>query len=230
MAGMEMRRGAFIFVALALLAACAGLTTSGPTRSGAPDYLSWPHEQSDFKPDPSVRYGVLPNGMRYALMRNAEPQNTASIRLRIAAGSLQEADNQKGLAHFLEHMAFNGSKHFAEGEAIKVLQRKGLAFGPHTNARTGLQETVYILELPAVDDNTVDTGLRFMRDIADGLNLDQGAMDRERGVIMSEERQSDSPERRAFNDRWKLTYSGHQAADRMPIGDMQVIRTASRER
>jgi zinc protease len=229
MTGPAMSTSAILCVALSLLVACVGSTPSAPAQAGAPDYLSWPQEQSDFKPDPSVRYGVLPNGMHYALMRNAEPQNTASIRLRIAAGSLQETDNQKGLAHFLEHMAFNGSKHFAEGEAVKVLQRKGLAFGPHTNARTGLQETVYILELPTVDDNSIDTALRFMRDVADGLNLDQGAMDRERGVIMSEERQGDSPERRAFNDRWKLTYDGHQAADRLPIGDMQVIRTASHD-
>ena len=224
-----LRSRAVLAIALALLVACAVLAPRIEARSGEADYLSWPHEQSDFKPDPSVRFGVLPNGMRYALMRNAEPQNTASVRLRISVGSLQESDDQKGLAHFLEHMAFNGSKNFAEGEAIKVLQRKGLAFGPHTNARTGLQETVYILELPSVDDGTMDTGLRFMRDIADGLNLDAGAIDRERGIIMSEERQGDTPERRAFNDRFRLTYAGHQAAERLPIGDMQVIRTARRE-
>src|SRR5258708_2630182 len=224
-----MRKSAILFVLL-LLAACVGLTpdASHPSSSAA-DYLSWPQEQSDFKPDPNVRYGVLANGMHYALMRNAEPQNTASVRLRIAAGSIEEAENQRGLAHFLEHMAFNGSKHFAEGEAVKALQRKGLAFGPHTNAHTGLQETVYLLELPSVDDGTMDTALRFMRDVADGLTIDQGAIDRERGVILSEERQGDSPERRAFNDRWKLTYAGHQAADRLPIGDMQIVRTATHD-
>lgn len=229
MIAAAMRRVAAIVLALVTLGACVGVAPTGPQSGAAPAYLSWPQEQSDLKPDPKVRYGVLPNGMRYELMHNAEPQNSASLRFRIAAGSLQEADNQKGLAHFLEHMAFNGSKHFAEGEAVKALQRKGLAFGPHTNARTGLQDTVYVLELPEVDDGTIDTALRFMRDIADGLNLAPDAIDRERGVIMSEERQGDSPERRAFNDRWRLTYSGHRAADRLPIGDMQIIRTVTRE-
>ena len=229
MIASALRQAAIVVVTLTALCACVGVAPVGQQRDGAPDYLSWPQAQSDLKPDPKVRYGVLPNGMRYELMRNGEPQNSASLRFRIAAGSLQEADNEKGLAHFLEHMAFNGSKHFAEGEAVKALQRKGLAFGPHTNARTGLQDTVYVLELPEVDDGTVDTALRFMRDIADGLNLAPDAIDRERGVIMSEERQGDSPERRAFKDRWRLTYSGHQAADRLPIGDMQIIRTVSRE-
>ena len=138
------RTGALLPLVFALVAACASLGPNA-SRPPAPDYLSWPHEQSDFKPDQNVRYGVLANGMHYALMRNSEPQDSVSVRLRIAAGSLEEADNQKGLAHFLEHMAFNGSKHFAEGEAVKALQRKGLAFGPHTNAHTGLQETVYLL-------------------------------------------------------------------------------------
>ncbi len=229
MTNPAMRKSAILTFVLLVLVACAGLAQDASRPSTAADYLSWPHEQSDLKPDPGVRYGVLANGMHYALMRNSEPQNSASIRLRIAAGSIQEAQNQKGLAHFLEHMAFNGSKNFAEGEAVKALQRKGLAFGPHTNAHTGLQETVYLLELPSVDDSTMGTALRFMRDVSDGLTLDQGAIDRERGVIMSEERQGDSPERRAFNARWKLTYAGHQAADRLPIGDMQVVRTATRE-
>jgi len=224
-----MRKGAILSFVLLVLAACAGLAPNALQPSSAPDYLSWPHEQSDLRPDANVRYGMLANGMHYALMRNGEPQNTASIRLRIAAGSLEEAENQRGLAHFLEHMAFNGSKNFAEGEAVKALQRKGLAFGAHTNAHTGLQETVYLLELPAVDDGTMGTALRFMRDVADGLTLDQGAIDRERGVIISEERQGDSPERRAFNDRWKSIYAGHRAATRLPIGDMQVVRTATRE-
>src|SRR5262249_232962 len=84
----------------------------------APAYATWPQDQTDIKADPKVRYGVLANGMHYEIMHNAQPEGVASVRMRIAAGSLQEADNQRGIAHFIEHMAFNGTKNFPEGDAF----------------------------------------------------------------------------------------------------------------
>ena len=95
--------------------------------SAAPAKVLWPQDQSDLKPDPSIRFGILPNGMRYAIKVNQNPEGTVSLRLRIAAGSLHENDNERGVAHFLEHMAFNGSQNYPEGEMFKALQRMGLA-------------------------------------------------------------------------------------------------------
>ncbi len=126
-----------VLVVLSVLVAACAPTMGKPdaqTTSNAgsrPEYSYWPQEFSDVKADPAVRYGVLPNGMRYALMRNTQPAGNISLRLRIASGSLQETDPQRGLAHFMEHMAFNGSKNVPEGEFVKLLQRKGLAFGAH---------------------------------------------------------------------------------------------------
>ncbi len=96
----------------------------------------WAHEASELQPDPAVTYGQLPNGLRYALLRNALPSKTAAVRMRFGVGSMMEADDQRGLAHFLEHMVFNGSQNIPEGEMVKLLERLGLAFGPDTNAYT----------------------------------------------------------------------------------------------
>jgi zinc protease len=94
----------------------------------------WAHEASDLKPDPAVTYGQLPNGLRYALMKNSLPSKTAAVRMRFGVGSIMEADDQQGLAHFLEHMVFNGSQNVPEGEMVKLLERYGLAFGPDTSS------------------------------------------------------------------------------------------------
>ena len=115
------------------------------------------------------------------------------MRLRFDAGSLMETDDQQGLAHFLEHMAFNGSTNVPNGEMVKILERHGLAFGADTNASTWLDDTTYKLDLPKADDHTVDTCLMLLREIAGDLTLSQDAMDQERGVILSEERLRDTP-------------------------------------
>ena len=97
---------------------------------------AWPQAASDIAADPSFRFGVLPNGLRYAIRRQATPPGQAALRLHIAAGSLNEAEGQQGLAHFVEHMAFNGSTRVPEGEMVRILERLGLAFGADTNAST----------------------------------------------------------------------------------------------
>ncbi len=121
------------------------------------------HQASDIKPDPAVTYGKLENGVRYAVMKNDTPTKTAVIRVRIATGSLNEKDNERGLAHFLEHMAFNGSKNIPEGEMIKMLERLGLSFGADTNAHTSFDETVYKLNLPNVSDDLLDKTMMILR-------------------------------------------------------------------
>ncbi len=187
----------------------------------------WPHEVSDIRPDPAVKYGVLANGMRYAIMRNTQPAGIASIRLRIDAGSLGESDAILGLAHFLEHMAFNGSDSVPEGEMVKLLQRAGLAFGPDTNASTSFSETSYMLDLPTVDEKTVDTGLFIMRETASHLLLAQDAVERERGVILSEERRRDSPEYRVLKQRFAFWLKDQPLTTRWPIGTQEAIGTIS---
>jgi zinc protease len=132
-----------------LLAAASALAlATSPLAQPVATPAPWAHQRSDLPPDPAIRFGVLPNGMKFAVARNATPKGEASVRLRIDAGSLSESEAQRGVAHFLEHMAFNGSKAVKEGEMVKILERTGLAFGPDTNAYTNLTETVYQLDLP----------------------------------------------------------------------------------
>jgi zinc protease len=186
----------------------------------------WPQTYSDLAADPDVKFGKLPNGMRYAIMKNATPSGQASIRLRFDAGSIMERDDQQGLAHFLEHMAFNGSKKVPEGEMVKILERHGLAFGADTNASTGFTETVYQLDLPRTDDDTVNTSLMLMREASSELLIAQDAMDRERGVVLSEERTRDGPQLHMIINELDFLLPGHLAPKRIPIGKVDILRSA----
>jgi zinc protease len=181
----------------------------------------------DFAPDPAIKYGTLPNGMRYAIQRWPTPKGEASIRLRFAAGSYMERDEQSGLMHFLEHMAFNGSENVPESEFDKMMSREGLAFGPDTNAYTSWDETVYQLDMP--NAAKISIGLNLMRETAGRLLLDEGAIDRERGIIQSEERSRDGPGFRVFKAFGAQAFAGTQAMPRLPIGDMKVVREAKRD-
>ena len=211
-----------LLIALAGLGATAARSQPAPPRAAA----VWPQAHSDLPPDPAVRFGVLANGMRYALMHNATPADAVSLRLRVGSGSLEESDAQQGLAHVLEHMAFKGSTHVPTGEMVKILQRKGLAFGPDTNAETGWTQTVYMLDLPRNDADSLDTGLMLMRETAGELTLDDKALASERGVVLSEERLRDTPEYRAQRAQLQLLLDDQLAARRFPIGEVEVIRNA----
>jgi len=187
--------------ALAIAALFVGAAAADP----APPPLNvWPQTYSDIPVESDIRFGTLASGMRYAVMRNATPPGQTALRLRIGAGSLQERDDQRGLAHFLEHMAFKGSKHVPQGEMLKILQRKGLAFGPDSNAFTLFDQTFFKLDLPGSDDDRIDTGLMLLRETASELNLKQSAMDGERGVVLSEERLRGSPAK-ALGD-WQVLH------------------------
>jgi zinc protease len=186
----------------------------------------WPQAKSDVKADPDIRFGSLPNGMRYAIKRQATPAGQAALRLRFDAGSLMETDAQQGLAHFLEHMAFNGSKNVPEGEMVKILERHGLAFGADTNAQTEFDQTVYKLDLPKTDDDTVDTSLKLLREAASELTIAQDAVDRERGVVLSEERASDSPSYQVFRQRLNFELPGQLMPNRLPIGKVDILQKA----
>ncbi len=189
------------------------------------DDVDFAHQASDLKPDPAVVYGKLPNGVRYAVMRNDTPTNTAALRVRIGTGSLNETDDFRGGAHFLEHMAFNGSKNIPEGEMTKRLERFGLSFGADTNAYTSFDQTVYMLNLPDVNEEMLDETLMIMRETVENLTLEQSAIDRERGVVQSEKRRQDSPGVRASLDRFNFFSKGSRLFGRMPIGVDETLET-----
>ncbi len=215
--------------AAAILAAVLALPLPAAAQAPAPMPAAanaWAHGVSDLRPDPAIRFGTLPNGMRYAIRRQTTPPGQAALRLWLGAGSVMESDEQQGLAHFLEHMAFNGSKAVKEGEMIKILERLGLAFGADTNASTSFNETIYKLDLPRTDAETVDTSLKLLREAAFNLTLDPGAMDRERGVVLSEERARDTPGYRAAIARMNFLFKGQRLPTRMPIGKVEVLKAA----
>jgi zinc protease len=216
-----------------LLAAASGLAlmiSAMPALAQEAPSDPWPQTTSDIPADSNVRFGTLPNGMRYAILRNATPPGQASLRLRIDAGSLMEDETQLGLAHFMEHMAFNGTTNIPENELLRILERLGLAFGADTNAATGFDQTFYQLELPRTNDETVDTALRIMREQVSEALMDPQAIDEERGVIVGEERTRNTPQLRSFKAQFALLAPGQRLANRFPIGDLEIIRTAPRDR
>ena len=194
------------------------------------DPIPLPQEDSDIQPDSAVTWGVLDNGLRYAILPNAEPPNRVSMRLYVDAGSLMENDDQQGLAHFLEHMAFNGTTNFPAGEMVEYFQRLGMGFGNHTNAHTSFNETVYKLELPNTEAEMIDEGMGLLRDYADGMLLLPDEIEDERGIILSEKRTRDSVSWRTFVEQIKFALPEHRVSSRLPIGTEEVIMNAPRER
>lgn len=192
----------------------------------------WPQVGSDLKPDAKAVFGALRNGMRFVIFPNAEPPGRASLRLYIDAGSLQETEEQRGLAHFLEHMAFNGTKHFPAGQMVEYFQRLGMAFGADTNAHTSFRETVYKLEIPpgadgqAPDPQTLRDGLRMFRDVGDGMLLDPNEIDKERGIILSEKLARDTVESRTMEEALTFQLPDSKLSRRLPIGLEAVISGA----
>ena len=189
----------------------------------------WPFEESDVEVDSGYTFGQLDNGMRYILRQNATPEGTAVVRMRIDSGSLDEADEEQGLSHYLEHMAFNGSKGIPEGEMIKLLEREGLAFGADTNASTGFDAITYMLNLPRNDEDLLDTAIMLMRETASELTIAQDAVDRERGIILAERRDRRNFAQRAQEDGFEFYAPDARFGDRFPIGVLEVLETADAE-
>ena len=136
--------------------------------------------------DPAVRTGTLDNGLKYYVRANTEPEGRAELRLAVNAGSILEDEDQRGLAHFLEHMAFNGTERFAEPELVRYLEGVGTRFGPDLNAYTSFDETVYLLQVPTDSAEVFTTGLDVLREWAGRITLADDAVDRERGVVLEE--------------------------------------------
>ena len=190
----------------------------------------WAQDYTHRKADPSVRFGTLPNGLRYAIMHNETPTDGVAMRMRIGSGSLEERSEEQGLAHFLEHMAFRGSTNIADGEVVHMLERQGLQFGPDTNAFTAQDETVYMFNFPKADAAALDTGLKLFREIGERLNLAPAAVDAEKGVVLSEERLRDSPQYRTVKANLSTVLDGTRLVNRWPIGTVETIKAANHDR
>lgn len=209
------------------LAACAP-QVKGVSSTAAPQ-PDWAFEKSDVPVDPGYRFGKLPNGMRYVIRQNGTPKGTALVRMQIDAGSLDESDGERGYAHYVEHMAFNGSTNVPEGEMVKLLERHGLAFGADTNASTGFERTTYMLDLPRNDPELLDIALMLMRETASELSFNPGAVERERGVVQAEMRDRNTFALKNVQDQLDFALPGSQVAKRMPIGTAESLAGASPE-
>jgi len=197
----------------------------------AVEATDWPAEHSDIPVDPEAVFGELDNGFRYMILPNSEPPERLSMRLHIAAGSLMEKDDQRGVAHFLEHMVFNGTKRYKDANAlIREMQTRGIAFGAHVNAYTSFDETVYMLDIPDLKEDTMDLTFSIMRDFGDGALLSAEEIDAERGVILSEKRSRDSVSYRMQEKQFETLLPDSLIPKRFPIGIEEVIENAPRER
>ncbi len=210
-----------------LAAFAALLLVAAPAFSDTPPSYPWAQTGSDLPADSSVRFGTLPNGMRYAIKRNTTPTGAVSLRFRIGAGSLMERDDEQGIAHMLEHMAFRGSAHVPDGAMIKTLQSLGLTFGADTNAFTGTTQTVYSFDMPKNDAASVDTALMLMREIASELTLSQASLDTERNVVLAEAHLRDVPVEHLQKSDWAFLYGDRAAAALMPIGKEDIVAHAT---
>lgn len=181
------------------------------------------------KLSPNVTHGTLSNGLKYYILPNKKPEKRVELRLVINAGSIQEDDDQKGLAHFVEHMAFNGTKNFKKNDLINYLESLGVKFGPDLNAYTSFDETVYMLQLPTENEEVLKKGFTVLADWAFGISFEGAEIDKERGVIMSEWRTGLGAEQRMRNKYFGQLFFGSRYVDRLPIGDTSIIKNAPYE-
>lgn len=175
--------------------------------------------------DPKVKIGKLSNGLTYYIRQNAKPEKKVELRLVVNAGSILEDNDQQGLAHFTEHMAFNGTKNFKKNELVNFLQSIGVDFGADLNAYTGFDETVYILPIPLSDPNNFTKGLQILQDWAGGVTFDGKQIDDERGIILEESRLGKGAEDRMFRKIYPKQYAGSKYAQRLPIGKDSLLKT-----
>ncbi|WP_158860605.1 M16 family metallopeptidase [Lunatibacter salilacus] len=179
--------------------------------------------------DPRVTTGKLDNGLRYYIQHNPKPENKLELRLAVNAGSVLEDDSQQGLAHFVEHMAFNGSENFEKNELISYLQSIGVSFGSDLNAYTSFDETVYILPIPTDDEEKLRNGFLVLKDWAGGLLLEGEDIDAERGIIVEEWRTGQGSDQRLRDQYLPVLLKDSKYAERLPIGEMEIVENADYE-
>ncbi|WGK64392.1 M16 family metallopeptidase [Croceiramulus getboli] len=188
---------------------------------------STPIQEQKIPVDPEVKIGTLSNGLTYYIRNNGKPEDKVELRLVVNAGSIMENEDQQGLAHFMEHMNFNGTKNFEKNDLVDYLQSIGVKFGADLNAYTSFDETVYILPIPSDDPEKLEKGFQILEDWAHNTTLTEEAIDGERGVVLEEYRLGLGPDKRMMQEYLpKLMYNS-QYAERLPIGTKENLETFS---
>ncbi len=215
----------FLSFALSLTVAVPALVPAQqdkPAVAGAPPAMTTP-----LPVDPKIKIGTLPNGLRYYIRKNLKPEKRAELRLVVNAGSVLETDDQLGLAHYVEHTAFNGTTHFAKNDLVKYLQSIGVRFGADLNAYTGFDETVYILPIPTDTARIVEQAFTILEDWAQGQLFDSTEVINERGVVREEWRLGKGAGDRMLHQWLPTALKGSLYAERLPIGNEQSIMSAT---
>jgi zinc protease len=174
---------------------------------------------------PQVKVGKLPNGLTYYIQRNGKPEHRLELRLAVKAGSVLEEDDQQGLAHFAEHMAFNGTTHFKKHELVSWLQSIGVKFGPDLNAFTSMDDTIYLLPVPTQNKEHVDQAFTILEDWAHGLTFDDAIIDKERSIVLEEARTRKGAGERVRKALMARLFEGSRYAVRDPIGKEEILRS-----
>jgi zinc protease len=222
-------------LALAALAACSGGSQSTPigTRPPPPvdDAKPAPPPPDDpvLAMDPRISHGKLANGLTYYILPHAKPEKRAYLWLAVNAGSVQEDDDQQGLAHFVEHMGFNGTERYAKQQLIDFVEKIGMRFGADLNAYTSFDETVYTLQVPTDDPALVEQGLDVLREWAGRVTFDPAEVDKERGVVTEEWRLGRGAGARVFDKQVATLFKGTRYATRLPIGKPEILKGAPRD-
>ncbi len=187
----------------------------------------WLYAGSDIPRDTAWQFGVLPNGVRYAVRNNGVPPGQVSIRVRMDVGSMFETEEERGYAHLLEHLTFRGSEHIPDGEAKRIWQRFGVTFGSDSNAQTTPTQTVYQLDLPSVTPANLDEGMKLLSGMIRAPRISELAVAAERGVVMAELRESNGPQKRIADATNAHLFAGQLLGDRSPIGTTESLGKAS---
>jgi zinc protease len=213
----------FLLAFLLLVPALPAAAQPRPGDSG------WFYRGSDIPPDPAWSFGTLPNGVRYAVRRNALPVGQVAIRVRIDAGSLHEEEKERGWAHIVEHLTFRGTKSYAPAEARHIWEKLGASFGSDTNASTTPTQTVYMLDLPDADRGDIDLSLKVIAEMMDSARFEPGAVEAERKIVLAEKEGRPELGYKLVETSWPLHYAGLKIADRMTIGTDATIMGATPE-
>ena len=225
LAHSPLRATALVALGVTLVASPLASGASAQTAATAPTVSVDTTRSAPLPRDPKVTVGTLPNGIRYYIRQNAKPEKRAELRLVVNVGSVLEDDDQRGLAHFLEHMAFNGTARFPKNQLVSYLESVGMRFGPDINASTSFDETIYELQIPTDSASIEGKAFDILEDWARGITLDSIEIEKERGVVIEEWRLGRGADARMMDKQLPILLKGSRYAERLPIGDKTTLET-----